>query len=153
MRIWIAAAALVVLAATPFGAAQGTLYKWVDEKGVTNYGDTPPQGARKAAALDESKSSLSVFPGLSKEELARLEARVEQARADRLERENAELRARAAPIPPPPTPRPYDADLAYAPVFVPLVVARRVPLHHQRVPVRGTPVQKTPPFPSMRLDR
>jgi hypothetical protein len=147
------AAAIALLTVTPFVTAQAQLYKWVDENGVTNYGDAPPKSARKTAALDASKSSLSVVPGLSKDELARLEARVEQARADRLERENSELRARLASTPSaPPAPR-YDDPLAYGPIYVPQVVTRRVPRDHFREPVQGRPVQKTPPVAGMRLDR
>lgn len=37
---------LLLLAATATPAAMGAMYKWVDEKGVTHYGDTlPPQAA------------------------------------------------------------------------------------------------------------
>lgn len=147
------AAAIVMLGVAPLVAAQAPLYKWVDENGVTNYGDAPPKTARKTTALDASKSSLSVVPGLSKDELTRLEARVEQARADRLERENADLRARlaATPTPAPPVPR-YDDTLAYGPIYVPQVVRR--PLRdHPRDPVRAKPVQKTPPFAGMKLER
>lgn len=37
---------LLLLAATVTPAAMGAMYKWVDEKGVTHYGDTlPPQAA------------------------------------------------------------------------------------------------------------
>jgi len=86
----ILALVLVSTAALPL-AARATLYKWVDEQGVVNYGDTPPAGAKKTTQLDEATSSLSVFPGLSKEELAQLNTRAEKARADRLERELAEL--------------------------------------------------------------
>jgi hypothetical protein len=146
-------AAIALLAVTPFVTAQAQLYKWVDENGVTNYGDAPPKSARKTTALDATKSSLSVVPGLSKDELARLEARVEQARADRLERENSELRARLVATPPaPPAPR-YDDQVAYGPIYVPQVVTRRVPRDPLREPVRGRPVQKSPPVAGMRLDR
>jgi len=143
------AVVLVSMATLPL-AAGATLYKWVDEQGVVNYGDTPPAGATKTTQLDEATSSLSVFPGLSKEELAQLNARAEKARADRLERELAELRARPA-APPAPV---YDAQqLAYAPAYFPLVVTRRIPPRQVHLPVHGAPVQKTPPFRSMKLER
>lgn len=42
MRLFL----LLLLAATVTPAAMGAMYKWVDEKGVTHYGDTlPPQAA------------------------------------------------------------------------------------------------------------
>ena len=145
----ILALVLVSTAALPL-AARATLYKWVDEQGVVNYGDTPPAGAKKTTQLDESTSSLSVFPGLSKEELAQLNARADKARADRLERELAELRARPAP---PPAPAYDTQQVAYAPTYVPLVVTRRIPPRQVQFPVHGKPVQKTPPFRSMRLER
>ena len=139
---------LTLLAAAPL-AVQATLYKWVDERGVVNYGDTPPAGAKKTTELDESKSSLSVVPGMSKEELAQLRERDSQARVAQLEREVEALRARA-PMPPPPA---YDSQLAYGPTYVaPLLLARRFPLHDARFPVHGKPVQKTPPFRGMRLE-
>jgi hypothetical protein len=130
-------------------ATQAALYKWVDENGVVNYSDAPPAGTQDAKQLDEATSSLSVFPGMSKDELARLRARDEQARIERLEREVAELRAR------PPAPAPvYDVQPAtYAPTYVPYVVARRLPPRQVHSPVHGAPVQKTPPFRSMRLER
>lgn len=139
---------LFLLAALPLAAHAG-LYKWVDENGVVNYGDAPPADAKKATLLDESTSSLSVFPGMSKDELDRLRNRSEQLRVERLEREVAELRARAATPPPAP-----EAQPAYAPSYVPVyVVPRRVHPRQVHVPVRGAPVRKTPPFASMRLER
>ncbi len=153
MKRLVAIALVAAATAAPIGAAYAELYKWVDENGVTNYGDAPPASARKTTTLDESKSSLSVVPGLSKDEVARLEARADQARANRLEQENAELRARLQAWPPaPPAPR-ADDTLAYGPVYVPQVLVRRPPLEHRRPPVQGKPVQKTPPAAPMRLDR
>jgi hypothetical protein len=144
----------LLAAAVPVAVAHAELYKWVDPNGVTNYSDVPPTNARQTTTLDESKSSLSVFPGLSKDELARLEARAEQARADRLERENAELRARLAATPPPPPAPRFDDTLAYDPIYVPQVLVRRPPPDRRHFPVRGLPVQKTVPAPNgMRLDR
>jgi len=79
------------------------LYKWVDEQGVVNYGDTPPQRAKGVLSLGPAAGSLSVVPGIPKEELARLRERYDQMRLERLEREVEELRARetaraAAPV-------------------------------------------------------
>jgi hypothetical protein len=156
MRIRSVLVAVLVGAVALPCAAQSTLYKWVDERGVVNYGDTPPPNAKKTTRLDESTSSLSVVPGLSQEELARMRERSEQAKVERLEREVAELRERAST---PPVPAREAPPPAYVPAYVPLVVNRRFPpreLHgpHGHVPpVRGAPVQRTPPFRSMELDQ
>jgi hypothetical protein len=141
---------LAALAGEP-PAAHAALYKWVDENGVVNYGDTPPPGARRLTQLDESASTLSVVPAIPREELDRLRERETQARVERLEREVDELRARAtapAPAADPAQPVPTQV-LAY-----PLVVARPFPPRRApHSPVRGTPVRKTPPFAAMTLER
>src|SRR5262245_35907703 len=136
---------LLVVAAVPL-VAHATLYKWVDEQGVVNYSDSPPAD-KKSSKLDESAGTLSVYPGMSKEELARSRDRAAEMRADRLERENAELRARAAQ-PPAPEPLPPPDYATYYPAYGywPVHVRPRVPPHAAQLPVRGRPVQKTPPF-------
>lgn len=48
--------AVTLLACVP--AAAQTMYKWVDEKGVTHFSETPPPGDRKAA-----KVTPKVTPG------------------------------------------------------------------------------------------
>ncbi len=151
MRRLAAISALLLLAATPLAGA-GELYKWVDEKGVTNYGDAPPpKSARKAVALDETKSSLSVVPGLSKDEVAGMEARAERSRNSRLEQENAELRARLAAAPTP-APAPVRVEES-APVLVAPIVVRRPVADPRRPSVRPKTHDKTvPPPAAMRLD-
>jgi hypothetical protein len=145
-------AVLLAVAAAPF-VAHADLYKWVDDQGVVNYSDSPPAKA-KSSKVDESAGTLSVFPGMSKEELARARERSAEMRADRLERENAELRARAAQ-PPAPEPLPPPDYATYYPAYGywPVHVRPRVPPHAAHLPVRGKPVQKTPPFASMKLER
>lgn len=145
-----AALAVVMLPA----AAQTTLYKWVDERGVVNYGDTPPAGAKKVSQVDESKTTLSVVPGLAQETLDDLQEREMRARIERLERELQELREResrkaAAPAP-------VDGPrLAAFPDYLaqPLVVVRRLPAQSVHFPVHGKPVRKTPPAADMRLEQ
>jgi hypothetical protein len=39
-------------------------YKWVDEKGVTNYSSTPPAGAAKAKVVEERVSVIPADPSL-----------------------------------------------------------------------------------------
>jgi hypothetical protein len=149
MRVRTVLVVGLVLAAVVPDAAFAGLYKWVDADGVVNYGDTPPAGATKSTQLDETTSSLSVVPGLSKEELARARERDAQARVERLERELAELRA------PPQLPAPvYDMPPPYyASAYYPLVVRRRFPFDHVQFPVHGAPVKKVVPPQGMRLDK
>src|SRR3990172_1124821 len=52
----------VVAAAVLASPAGAQLYKWVDDKGVTNYGSAPPANARNVEKLDESR--VSTVPGL-----------------------------------------------------------------------------------------
>ena len=71
------------------------MYRWIDENGVVSYGDRPPPARAKGArALNEGSGSVSVVPGISKEEMQRLRERDDQQRLQQLERENEELRAR-----------------------------------------------------------
>jgi len=55
MRGQILAAAIVVVAAT---TATGQMYKWVDERGVTHYGEKPPPD-RKAQVVGDKLSNPS----------------------------------------------------------------------------------------------
>ncbi len=47
-------------------AAQGETYKWVDEKGVTNYSNTPPAGkvTKKASQVEDRLSTVPGDPAL-----------------------------------------------------------------------------------------
>lgn len=79
--------------ATP---ASAELYKWVDEKGVTNYGSTPPANARNIQKLDDSNPRVSTVPGLKPEEVQAGQNRALQQKADQLERDlEAQRRATA----------------------------------------------------------
>jgi len=154
MRFRIILAGVLVSAATVPLAAHAVLYKWVDEQGVVNYGDVPPAGAKKATKLDEKSSSLSVVPGMSKEEMADFRERLAQGRIDRLEREVEELRARE--MAPPPAPAYDTPQVVYGGGYWPAYYRnfrRPIPPHATHLPVRGAPVQKTPPFRGMKLER
>ena len=155
MRVRTILAGLLVSAAAVPLTAQAVLYKWVDEQGVVNYGDAPPAGAKKPTKLDEKSSSLSVVPGMSKEEMAEFRERLAQGRIDRLEREIEDLRARemAAPLAPA-----YDTpEVVYGggywwPAYY-RNFRRPLPPHPAHLPVHGVPVHKTPPFRGMKLER
>jgi hypothetical protein len=74
----------VVLAALAIPAS-AQLYKWVDDKGVTNYGSTPPANARSVEKVDESR--VTTVPGLKPEEREAAEKRQLEQKVDRLERD------------------------------------------------------------------
>jgi hypothetical protein len=82
-----------LLVAAPWPAL-AQVYKWVDENGVVNYGDKAPPGSKNARPFAEGSGSVSVVPGIPKEELERLRKQDEQRRVQQLEREVDELRAR-----------------------------------------------------------
>ena len=42
-------------------AAHAQVYKWVDERGTTNYGNKPPT-ARQVTRLTDAESTLSIIP-------------------------------------------------------------------------------------------
>lgn len=131
-------------------AAFAQPYKWVDERGVVNYGDAPPANAKGVRRLDPASTPLSIVPGLARELIERERERTLQAQVAELQREVEALRARAS-----------------APVVVPVVhespviVAHPLRLHGHRfdktrphpprdAPVRGRPVQRSPA--AMRAD-
>jgi hypothetical protein len=88
---------LGALAAAVLASSAGAdLYKWVDEKGVTNYGAAPPANARNVQKIDESSPRVSTVPGLKPEEVQAGENRALQQKADQLERDrDAQRRATA----------------------------------------------------------
>ena len=85
------AAALVAAPAT-----YGQVYKWTDDKGVTNYSSTPPDN-RKSQKLDEDKGRVSTIEAYdaSKSDAARREQALKD-RMDRLEQDAQRNRQTAA---------------------------------------------------------
>ncbi len=75
-------------------AAMSEIYKWVEPDGSVHYGNTPPARTKNARLVGMDSGTVSVVPGMSKEEKERLRERDEQLRLQRLEREVEELRAR-----------------------------------------------------------
>jgi Domain of unknown function (DUF4124) len=89
-----------IISTTLFAApALAQVYKWVDEKGLVNYGDKPPAQGKGSQPLGEGSGSVNVVPGIPKEELDRLRQQGEQQRLQRLERELDELRAQLSSRP------------------------------------------------------
>lgn len=150
MRLSFLVMIAVALAAPQAAFAQ--LYKWVDERGVVNYGDAPPANAKGVRRLDAADAPLSVVPGLARDVIERERERALQAQVAELQREVEELRARAS------TPVIVPVPVAYEP---PVIVAHPLRLHAHRfdktrphpprdAPVRGRPVQRSPA--AMRAD-
>lgn len=94
-----AAAVLCALLAVPV-VAHAELYKWVDERGVVNYGDKRPEGVKQVRQLDESEGRVSTIPAPPAASRQRQRELALEARVERLEREFEALeRSRAAPAP------------------------------------------------------
>ena len=90
----LAACAIALCTALP---AQAQTYKWVDDKGVTNYSSTPPAGkASKTKVIEDQISVVPTDPDFERqaEALRKREAR-------RAEREEAEFRRRQQQQPAP----------------------------------------------------
>ena len=76
------------------GAAMSEIYKWVEADGSVHYSNTPPPRTKNVRLVGKDSGTVSVVPGMSKEEKDRLREREDQLRLQRLEREVEELRAR-----------------------------------------------------------
>jgi hypothetical protein len=120
----------------PLGVVAAT-YKWIDERGVVNYGNAPPAAARQVTQLDEENSRVSTIPSPPRAQLERESDRLMRARVARLEEELEDLRrARAAAQVPMPA---YDPYYAYPPVGV-YAPAYAAPLYRTRFRVAHRPV-------------
>ena len=75
-------------------AAMSEIYKWVEADGSVQYSNTAPPRSKNARPVGKDSGTVSVVPGMSKEEKDRLREREDQLRLQRLEREVEELRAR-----------------------------------------------------------
>lgn len=129
---------MLPLAATP------ATYKWIDDKGVVNYGNAPPAAARQVKQLDEEVSRVSTIPAVPQAQLEREKDFLLRARIARLEEElEAQRRAQAAmPVPMPV----YEPYYAYPPLIAGYAPGYGVPYFWPRprfghrpvhAPVRG----------------
>lgn len=112
MRAATSLVVLLALAAAP--AVPAEIYRWVDEKGVVNYGAKPPEGAKKVKQLDQDAVTVSTVPAPPPPSAQRQRQRelALEARVERLERELYEFeRARAT------VPIVMPAYPAYAPAY------------------------------------
>ena len=133
----------VLLRMTLFGAGMIPLalaaatYKWVDERGVVNYGNAPPTAARQVKQLNEEDSRVSTIPSAPRAQVEGESDRLLRARVARLEEELEDLRrARAAAQVPVPA---YDPYYAYPPVGV-YAPAYAAPLYRTRFRAAHRPV-------------
>jgi Domain of unknown function (DUF4124) len=76
------------------GVAMSEIYKWIEADGSVHYSNTPPPRTKNVRLVGQDSGTVSVVPGMSKEEKDRLREREDQLRLQRLEREVEELRAR-----------------------------------------------------------
>ena len=97
MRALLPCAILLCAAAAPLHAET---YKWVDEKGVTNYASTPPSGkVAKAKVVEERISVVPSDPSLGPAIAAmraRADRQAEYAQAEWLQRQRFALAAQAS---------------------------------------------------------
>jgi Domain of unknown function (DUF4124) len=75
-------AIIAALGAPPLAHAQ--IYKWIDENGITTYGNKPPPGAAGLARFTDGGSRLSVIPSARPARAERaLESRIARIERDR----------------------------------------------------------------------
>ena len=137
-------------------AAMSEIYKWVEADGSVHYGNTPPARTKNVRLVGMDSGTVSVVPGMSKEEKARLREREDQLRLQRLEREVEELRARELA-------REYaQPEVIYTDVYVPAYGYGR-PLHRRNTGhvqprpehpiVKPRPPQRTQPMDELSTPR
>lgn len=133
------------------GLARAEIFKWVDERGVVNYGSAPPSKFQ-AKALDPQASAVSVLPAPPRaaaaededaelrERLDRLESELEQQQRARVADAEAQARQEEARRAACERDRVVDCDAEWrGGVGYPGVVVVRQPLHWQYRPMAGKP--------------
>jgi uncharacterized small protein (DUF1192 family) len=125
--------ALLALGTLPFAAAAAT-YKWIDDRGVVNYGNVPPPAGRQARQLDEDSARVSTIEAVPRAQLEREREALLRARIARLEAELEANRARAAAVQP--VQEPLFVGPAPVAVYSPFW---GVPVHRPRVRIVHRP--------------
>lgn len=88
---------LGIVCATAF-TAHAQVYKWVDERGVTQYSDTPPSNGAHSDALDIATTGYAAAPSDRGEACHTIRCQYERLRNDRIEDEKqAQINARSRP--------------------------------------------------------
>ena len=126
--------ALLFLAAL-VSVAHAQTYKWVDERGVVNYSNTPPPAKTKAQPVDDRISVYASDPSLPR--AVAVEQRLAALEAEWLQRQRLMAYAAAATPPAPPAYDDYRIGSYYGPYIVPAVAVRRPPRHHGSITPRA----------------
>jgi len=87
----ITALVLAVLLALADTATAETIYKWVDDQGITHYGDEPPSGT-DAQRIEASEEPSSSETERAQQQLETTTERLEERRRERLEERRAAQR-------------------------------------------------------------
>jgi len=143
----ISSALVTVLLATVPATAMAEIYKWTEGDGVVHYSNTPPAKSKNVRLVGKESGTVSVVPGMSKEEKDRYREREDQLRLQRLEREVEELRTRELAR------DSAQPEVIYTEVYVPAYgYGPRRPLHDRNLG-QGRPRPEQPiakPGPSQR---
>ena len=145
LKLWTMVRFALLLLAVAAPPAQAQTYKWVDERGVVNYSNTPPPNAAKAQPLEDRISVYASDPVIA--QAGAVERRLAALDAEWLQRQQLMAYA-AASTPPAPAYDDYRMGSYYAPYILPVVVHRR-PMFFNPTVVR--PVVRTRRA-SVRLD-
>jgi hypothetical protein len=86
--------AALVLAMWSAAAGAQTLYRWTDERGGVNYGDTPPRGAKDVRPVKSNQ--VTVVPAVPREQIDAARRRDDDRRREQAARDAADARAREA---------------------------------------------------------
>ena len=126
--------ALVLIALLVAPLAQAETYKWVDEKGVVNYSNTPPPNAANAATVPDRISNYAPDPSIT--QAIDVNRRLDMAETEWLQRQWL-MAMKQAPAPA------ADYPPAYYPAFA-VFAARRPALVR---PLFFAPPTKAQPRP------
>ena len=144
IKLWAMMRFALLLLVALASVAQAQTYKWVDERGVVNYSNTPPPKGAKAQPVQDriSVSGTDATPA----QIAAVERRLAALETEWLQRQ--QLMAYAAAAPQPPVYDDYRMGSYYSPYIIPTVA------HHRSPGFAGPPVVKPAPRQraSVRLD-
>ena len=140
------ACAIALCTALP---VQAQTYKWVDEKGVTNYSTTPPAGKAKAKVVEEDQISIvPTDPDLERQAEALRKREARRAKQEEAEAQRRRQQQAAAPrveVAPPPPEYAYSDEWWYGGGYGGGYVYRRPvrPTH----PIARPPIARPPTRP------
>ena|SRR5690349_15342063 len=134
----------LLLLATAAPLAQAQTYKWVDERGVVNYSNTPPPKAAKAQPVEDRISVYAADP--TPAQAGAVDRRLAAQEAEWLQRQQLMAYAAAAPLPP--VYDDYRMGSYYAPYILPAVAHRPRLVRPPMAKPTGARLQRA----SLRLD-